>query len=115
MATQTVPPGTTLPDRVAAAAAGGYTGIGMRPRDRQEALAAGLSDADARAILDDHGVALVELEVHRGWGLTGEPAAQALGVLEPHPQLLTLVLGRGGGSMNQGGGVVTPDIAGALG
>jgi sugar phosphate isomerase/epimerase len=77
MATQTVPPGTTLPDRVAAAAAGGYTGIGMRPRDRQEALAAGLSDADARAILDDHGVALVELEVHRGWGLTGEPAAQA--------------------------------------
>src|SRR5688500_1648087 len=77
MATQTVPPGTTLPDRVAAAAAGGFSGIGLRPRDRAEALAAGLGDADARALLADHGVTLVELEVHRGWGLTGEAAEQA--------------------------------------
>jgi sugar phosphate isomerase/epimerase len=77
MATQTVPPGTTLPDRVAAAAAGGFTGIGMRPRDRVEARTAGLSDADARAVLDDHGVELVELEVLRGWGLAGEAAAEA--------------------------------------
>jgi sugar phosphate isomerase/epimerase len=77
MATQTVPPETSLPDRVRAAAAGGFSGIGLRPRDRAEALAGGLSDADARAVLSDHGVALVELEVHRGWGLTGEPAEEA--------------------------------------
>jgi sugar phosphate isomerase/epimerase len=77
MATQTVPPGTTLPDRVRAAAAGGFSGIGLRPRDRAEALADGLSDAGARALLDDNGVALVELEVHRGWGLTGDAAEQA--------------------------------------
>ena len=94
MATQTVPPGTTLADRVAAAVAGGYTGIGMRPRDRQEALAAGLSDADARAILDDHGVALVELEVHRGWGLTGEPAAEARQAEEKMYELADALGGR---------------------
>jgi sugar phosphate isomerase/epimerase len=77
MATQTVPPTTPLPDRIAAAAAAGYAGIGMRPRDRAEALASGLTDADMRAMLDDHGVALVELEVLRSWGMMGEAAEEA--------------------------------------
>lgn len=61
-------PSAEFDDRVAAAAAAGYAGIGLRPKHRARAHAQGRTDADLRAILDDHGVALVELEVLSGWG-----------------------------------------------
>jgi sugar phosphate isomerase/epimerase len=77
IATQTLPPGTTVRQRIEAAVAGGFTGLGIRPRDRAEALDAGTTDAEVRALLDDSGVSVVELEVHRGWGLTGDAAARA--------------------------------------
>ncbi|MFT4010516.1 MAG: sugar phosphate isomerase/epimerase [Nocardioidaceae bacterium] len=58
--------------RVRAAASAGYTGIGLHSRHRVKALAEGRTDADLRAILDDHGVAVVELEALSGWSCEDE-------------------------------------------
>lgn len=71
MATQTAPH-AWFRERVAAAAAAGFTGIGLRPADRQRALTEeGLTDGEMRVLLADHGLALVELEVLHGWALSG--------------------------------------------
>jgi sugar phosphate isomerase/epimerase len=61
-------PDAEFEDRVVAAAAAGYSGIGLRPKHRDRALSQGLSDEAMRAILADNAVALVELEVLSGWG-----------------------------------------------
>ena len=62
-------------DRVAAAAAAGFTGIGITPDDVDATLAAGLSRADLRAILTEHGVAIAELEGTGEWYLLDERGA----------------------------------------
>ncbi len=54
-------------ERVAAAGAAGFTGIGWRSEDREREAALGFGDADVRAVLDQHGVALLELEALHGW------------------------------------------------
>lgn len=75
LASQTVARSATFEQRVAAAAAAGYVGMGLSPRHRREALAAGATDADLRALLERSGVSIVELEVLRDWGLDGDAAA----------------------------------------
>jgi sugar phosphate isomerase/epimerase len=70
-------PDAEFADRVAAAAAAGYTGIGLRPKHRNQALQQGRSDADLRAIMAEHGVVLAELEVLSGWGGDDESRAKA--------------------------------------
>ena len=85
-----------LPTRVAAAAAAGFTGIGLRLAD---CLATDLSDAQLGDLLDRHGVRVLELEHTWDWALGEDPVeetmfglADRVGVrhlnipmFEPHP------------------------------
>lgn len=64
-------------ERLAAASAAGYTGIGLRPTHYKAARASGLSDADMRAMLADSGLELLELGFVADWWETGEKAARA--------------------------------------
>src|SRR5579871_836730 len=58
--------------RVAAAAAAGFAGIGWTPDDYDSCRAAGLSDAEMRAILNDNGIRVAELEFVSDWVYGGE-------------------------------------------
>jgi sugar phosphate isomerase/epimerase len=58
--------------RVAAAASAGFAGIGWTPQDYDTCRAAGLSDADLRAILDDHAISAAELEFVSDWAHGGD-------------------------------------------
>jgi sugar phosphate isomerase/epimerase len=61
-------PSASLRERVAAARAGGFAGISLRVRDLVRAREAeGLSDAGARALLEESGVRVGEIEVLSGW------------------------------------------------
>jgi sugar phosphate isomerase/epimerase len=60
--------------RVAAAAAAGFGGIGWTPEDYDACRAAGVSEAEMRAILNDHGVRVAELEFVSDWAHGGERA-----------------------------------------
>lgn len=64
-------------ERVDAAAAAGYAGIGLRPTHYQKARAAGLSDADMRARLRDAGVELLEIGFVADWWETGEKGSRS--------------------------------------
>jgi sugar phosphate isomerase/epimerase len=55
-------------ERVRVAAEAGFAGIGLRAENYLDARAAGLKDADLRAILDHHGIAVLEVEYLTGWG-----------------------------------------------
>ena len=87
-------PDAEFEDRVTAAAAAGYAGIGLRPRHRNRALEQGQTDADLRAILADNGVALVELEVLTGWGSDEAARASARQHEEEIYELATALGGR---------------------
>jgi sugar phosphate isomerase/epimerase len=63
--------------RAAAAAAAGFAGIGWTPDDYDACRAAGLSDAEMRAILSDHGIVVAELEFVSDWAHGGERATAA--------------------------------------
>jgi len=60
-------PHASFAERLAAAQAGGFAGISLRVRDHTRARADGLSDADMRSMLGDHGVAVAEIEVLNAW------------------------------------------------
>jgi sugar phosphate isomerase/epimerase len=62
--------------RCSAASRAGYCGIGLRPGHYERARAVGLTDADLRAILADHGLELVEIGFVAGWWDTSEKAAR---------------------------------------
>jgi sugar phosphate isomerase/epimerase len=62
-------------ERVEAAAAAGFTAISMWGRDRSEAHAQGLSDADIRLVLDDNGIAVADLSALTTW----LPGTEAVG------------------------------------
>jgi sugar phosphate isomerase/epimerase len=55
-------------DRVAAAAAAGFEGIGLRIENYLDARAAGLDDATMRARAAEAGVPVLEVEYLTGWG-----------------------------------------------
>ena len=62
----------TIPDagfkeRVEAAAAAGYSAISLWGRDYRRGQTDGLSDADMRSLLDDHGLAVAELDGVGQW------------------------------------------------
>jgi sugar phosphate isomerase/epimerase len=61
----TLPRHVPLPARIDAAVAGGYAGISLWGRDYWAARRTGLSDADIRLMLDDHGLAVAEIDP--GW------------------------------------------------
>ncbi len=57
--------------RVAAAAAAGFAGVGLRNAGHAAARAAGRSDADLRALLAHHGVRLVDVQPLMAWARDG--------------------------------------------
>ncbi|NDI47170.1 sugar phosphate isomerase/epimerase family protein [Goekera deserti] len=61
-------------ERVRAAAGAGFAGIGLYAGEHRRLLAEGATDADLRAVLDAHGMRVVELEVLRGWSAVGAEA-----------------------------------------
>jgi sugar phosphate isomerase/epimerase len=64
-------------ERLAAARDAGYQGVGLRPTHYKAARASGLTDGDMRAMLDDHGLKLIELGFIADWWETGGKAARA--------------------------------------
>jgi sugar phosphate isomerase/epimerase len=64
-------------ERVAVVADAGYAAIGMTTHDYQRAIASGLSDADLRAIVDDNGICVAEVEFLSGWWFADERADTA--------------------------------------
>ena len=59
-------------ERVEAAAAAGYDGIGLRPRDLRAARQEGFAGAAARRLIEDHGLRVFELEALFDWALGSE-------------------------------------------
>ena len=55
-------------ERIEAASRAGFPGFGMLLHEYLELTGSGRSDAELRAAVDDHGVALVEIEALLGWG-----------------------------------------------
>jgi sugar phosphate isomerase/epimerase len=55
-------------DRVRAAAAAGYVGVGLRAENYWDAQAAGLDDDAMREIAAEHGVPILEVEYITAWG-----------------------------------------------
>jgi len=63
----TLPRGVPFRERLAAAAAGGFAGISLWGRDYRGARDEGLTDADMRALLAEHGLAIGELDPAWWW------------------------------------------------
>jgi sugar phosphate isomerase/epimerase len=66
-------PHSALRDRIVAAAEAGFAAISLFPHEYQAARDAGLSDADLRALLRDHDVAIAEIDPLLSW-LPGDAA-----------------------------------------
>jgi sugar phosphate isomerase/epimerase len=63
----TLQAGISFRERLAAAAAGGFSGISLWGRDYREARDEGLRDRDIRLLLADHGLAVGELDPAWWW------------------------------------------------
>ncbi len=63
----TLPRGTTFHERLAAASAAGFSAISLWGRDYQAARDGGLSDADLRSMLADHGLVVGEVDPAWWW------------------------------------------------
>jgi len=63
----TLPRDISFRDRVDAAVAGGFRGVSMWGRDYERARTDGFSDADMRALLDEHGLEVAELDPAWWW------------------------------------------------
>lgn len=59
-------------ERVRAAAEAGFAAMGLYIGDYERLKAQGASDADLRAVLNHHGLRIVEIEALRGWSATGK-------------------------------------------
>ena len=64
--------GTGFTERVDASGAAGFEGLSLWVNDYRSGRAEGLSDADMRAMLDDHGLGIAELDA-AWWWLPGAP------------------------------------------
>jgi len=64
-------------ERVAAASAAGYGGIGLRPSQVKAEYAAGLTDADLRRRAADQGIQVVEVGFAADWWAGGEKGERA--------------------------------------
>ncbi|OLO26060.1 hypothetical protein PZ61_0235635 [Streptomyces sp. MNU77] len=62
-------------DRAAAAAAAGFTGIGLTVLDYDHLRALGRDARSLHAIAEDHGIAVTEVEFLNGWWATGDRLA----------------------------------------
>jgi sugar phosphate isomerase/epimerase len=64
------PPRNSFIERCEAAAAAGFTGIGLHFEDLPRTIAAGMDVTEMRAVLKNNGLALVEIEFLAGWALS---------------------------------------------
>src|SRR3954447_25141847 len=71
------PPRFSFEQRVAAAADAGFAGIGLLVSDYQTMRDAGATGSELRAIADDHGVVVAELEFLYDWHADGDRGAEA--------------------------------------
>ncbi|HXW38655.1 MAG TPA: sugar phosphate isomerase/epimerase, partial [Acidimicrobiales bacterium] len=63
----TLPRGTSFAERLASASAAGFAAVSLWGRDYRAAREEGLSDADLRAMLEDHGLSVAELDPAWWW------------------------------------------------
>ena len=63
------PPRNSFIERCEAAAAAGFSGIGLHSEDLARTIAAGVDVPEMRAVLRNNGLALVEIEFLAGWAL----------------------------------------------
>ena len=63
------PPRNSFIERCEAAAAAGFSGIGLHHEDLSRTIAAGVDVPEMRAVLRHNGLALVEIEFLAGWAL----------------------------------------------
>jgi sugar phosphate isomerase/epimerase len=68
------PPRYSFTERCQAAAAAGFTGIGLHADDLPRTLASGLGLGEMRSVLVDSGLRVVEIEFLGGWALDADPA-----------------------------------------
>lgn len=93
---------------VEVAAAAGFRGISLQPHLYQRARKSGLSDADMRHLLDDHGVEIAELDALASWlpggpDREGLPAGMVRGMLETTAEdFFRIADAVGGRSLNAG-------------
>lgn len=74
-------------ERCRAAAAAGFTGIGLHAQDYQAIREQGSDDASLRAMLDGHGLTLREAEFLTGWAMADTDTAvfeDLAGAFSPH-------------------------------
>lgn len=71
------PARTPFAERCRAAAAAGFTGIGLHVDEFDRLQAAGVGAAEVEAILAANGLRLVEIEFLSGWAVEPDPAAVA--------------------------------------
>lgn len=71
------PPRFSFEDRVAAAAAAGFAGIGLVADDYAALRSSGHTDADLRAVLDRYGIRVLEIEFLFDWALADPRPAPA--------------------------------------
>ena len=69
-------------DRLAAAVAGGFTGLAMTPHEIGAARAEGLAPADLRRLAADAGVALGHLDTVTGWAPVRYPSGASAELVE---------------------------------
>jgi sugar phosphate isomerase/epimerase len=93
---------------VEAAAGAGFRGISLQPHLYHRARKAGLSDADMRHLLDDHGVEIAELDALASWlpggpDLAGLPEGMVRGMLSTTAEdFFRIADAVGGRSLNAG-------------
>lgn len=71
------PPRFSFEERVRAAATAGFAGVGLLGDEYAALRAQGTSVAEMRAVLDDHGVEVAEIEFLFDWMLDGERGEQS--------------------------------------
>jgi sugar phosphate isomerase/epimerase len=94
--------GSAFRERVEAASAAGFRGITLWANDWHQALADGLSPADMRALLDDHGLEIGELDGVTDWipGGTHAEELRASGFLVEQGVFWEMAEALGGRSLN---------------
>ena len=69
--------GASFQQRLEAASAGGYTGIGLRPGHYKAARAEGLSDSDLRSRIKERGLKVTEIGFLADWWEAGDLASRS--------------------------------------
>ena len=77
-------------ERVRAAAEAGFAAMGLYIGDYQRLKAQGASDADLRAVLNHHGLRIVEIEALRGWSATGKAGQDRDAYLKAETEVFTM-------------------------